>query len=94
VTEELDQVELQRAVKDVMWLFDRIKDFEARATRANRGRLAEADARAVAEALALLAQLLTPFAPHVGEEIWSASGRGDSSGDVTWPAGRSPALSA
>jgi leucyl-tRNA synthetase len=95
VTEELDQVELQRAVKNMMRLFDRIKDFEARATRANRGQLAEADARAVADALALLAQLLTPFAPHVGEELWIASGRGDSSGtDVPWPELRSAALSA
>ena len=95
VTEELDQVELQRAVKNMMRLFDRIKDFEARAIRANRGQLAEADARAVADALALLAQLLTPFAPHVGEELWIASGRGDASGtDVPWPQLRSPALSA
>jgi leucyl-tRNA synthetase len=74
VTDDLEQVEMQRAVKNVMRLFDRIEDFEARATRANRGQLADADARAVADALGLLARLLMPFAPHVGEELWIAAG--------------------
>ena len=65
-----------------MRLFDRVKDFDARATRANRGTLAEADARAVADALGLLARLLMPFAPHVGEELWLAAGV---DGQAPWP---------
>jgi leucyl-tRNA synthetase len=85
VTDDLEQVEMQRAVKNVMRLFDRIEDFDAKATRANRGEIPPADARAVADALALLARLLMPFAPHVGEEIWLASGRAGDDGTAPWP---------
>jgi leucyl-tRNA synthetase len=94
VTDDLEQVELQRAVKNVMRLFDRIKDFDAKATRANRGEISAADARAVAEALALLARLLMPFAPHVGEEIWLASARAGADGAAPWPETAPAALTA
>ncbi len=94
VTEDLERLEMQRAVKNAMRLFDRIKDFEAKATRANRGELATADARAVADALTVLAELLTPFAPHVGEELWLASGRTGGADQPPWPAAPTPALSA
>jgi leucyl-tRNA synthetase len=67
-----------------MRLFERIEEFDAKSRRANRGALAPADARAIADALTVLAQLLTPFAPHAGEELWLASG---AEGPVTWPAG-------
>jgi leucyl-tRNA synthetase len=93
VTEDLELVEMQRAVKNVMRLFDRIKEFEAKAIKANRGELSAVDARAVADALALLALLLMPFAPHVGEEVWLAAGKGEPD-DALWPGARSPALTA
>jgi leucyl-tRNA synthetase len=82
VTEDLERVEMQRAVKNAMRLFERIEEFDAKSRRANRGELAVADARAIADALAVLAQLLTPFAPHVGEELWLASG---ADGPAPWP---------
>ncbi|HEU0019581.1 MAG TPA: class I tRNA ligase family protein [Thermoleophilaceae bacterium] len=82
VTEDLERVEMQRAVKNAMRLFERIEEFDEKARRANRGELAPADAHAIAAALTVLAQLLTPFAPHVGEEIWIASG---AEGPATWP---------
>ena len=82
VTEDLERVEMQRAVKNAMRLFERIEEFDAKSRRANRGDLAPADARAIADALTVLAQLLTPFAPHVGEELWIASG---AEGPATWP---------
>jgi leucyl-tRNA synthetase len=94
VTDDLEQLELQRGVKNVMRLFDRIKDFDAKATRANRGETSPADARAVAEALALLARLLMPFAPHVGEEIWLASARAGADGAAPWPETAPAALTA
>jgi leucyl-tRNA synthetase len=84
VTEDLERVEMQRAVKNAMRLFERIEEFDAKSRRANRGELAVADARAVADALAVLAQMLTPFAPHVGEELWLASG---AEGPAPWPSG-------
>jgi len=82
VTEDLERVEMQRAVKNAMRLFERIEEFDGKSRRANRGELASADARAIAAALTVLAQLLTPFAPHVGEELWLASG---AEGPATWP---------
>jgi leucyl-tRNA synthetase len=84
VTEDLERVEMQRAVKNAMRLFERVEEFEAKARRANRNELALADARAIADALTVLAQLLTPFAPHIGEELWLASG---ADGLPTWPSG-------
>jgi len=84
VTEDLERVEMQRAVKNAMRLFERIEEFDAKSRRANRGELASADARAIADALAVLAQLLTPFAPHVGEELWLASG---ADRPAPWPSG-------
>jgi leucyl-tRNA synthetase len=85
VTEDLESVEMQRAVKNAMRLFDRIEEFESKARRANRGELAPADARAIADALTVLAQLLTPFAPHVGEELWLASGAATPGEPAPWP---------
>ncbi|HEX2161248.1 MAG TPA: class I tRNA ligase family protein, partial [Thermoleophilaceae bacterium] len=40
VTEDLERVEMQRAVKNAMRLFDRIEEFETKSRRANRGDLA------------------------------------------------------
>jgi leucyl-tRNA synthetase len=91
VTEDLERLEMQRAVKNAMRLFDRIEEFETKATRANRGRLATADAHAIAGALTVLAQLLTPFAPHVGEELWLASGRAGDDEQPPWPEAAAPA---
>ncbi|MEX2025091.1 MAG: class I tRNA ligase family protein [Thermoleophilaceae bacterium] len=85
VGEDLDELEMQRAVKNVIRLFESIQSFEAKATKANRGELPDADARAIADALTTLAQLLTPFAPHVGEELWLASAHGQPGEDVPWP---------
>jgi leucyl-tRNA synthetase len=86
VTEDLDQVEMQRAVKNVMRLFDRVKDFEAKAVKANRGKLTDLDACAVSDALMLLTQLLIPFAPHISEELWLAGGRElRNDAEIPWP---------
>jgi len=84
VTEDLEAVEMQRAVKNAIRLFERIQEFEKRALRV-QGELAGADARAVADALALLARLLMPFAPHVAEELWLAAGRGTPGEQAPWP---------
>jgi leucyl-tRNA synthetase len=83
VTEDLERVEMQRAVKNAMRLFERIEEFEQKARRANRGELTPVDGQAIAAALTVLAQLLTPFAPHVGEELWLASG--GSTDQMPWP---------
>jgi leucyl-tRNA synthetase len=85
VTEDLEKVEMQRAVKNAMRLFERIEEFDAKARRANRGELAPADARAIADALTTLARILMPFAPHAAEELWLATPAGATGEDATWP---------
>jgi leucyl-tRNA synthetase len=90
VTEDLERVEMQRAVKNAMRLFERIEEFETKARRANRNELSPADARAIADALTVLAQLLTPFAPHIGEELWLASGAATDGQAAPWPTAATP----
>jgi leucyl-tRNA synthetase len=83
-TEDMDALETHSAVRNVMRLFDRIKDFEKRAL-AREDALSRADSDALIGALATLAQLLGPLAPHIAEELWIALG-GDGGGAQTpWP---------
>jgi leucyl-tRNA synthetase len=83
ITEEMEALEIHSAVRNVMRLFDRIKDFEKRVL-ARRGELAGADAEALEGALALLARVLYPLAPHIAEELWVACGQ--DAAQLTWPA--------
>lgn len=83
-TENHHQLDLHRATRNVIALFARIKDFDARVTE-DRGELAGPDREAIAVALSLLAQLLTPLAPAAADELWQSAGRTGSSGDAGWP---------
>jgi leucyl-tRNA synthetase len=84
ITEEMEQLEMHSAVRNVMRLLDRIKDFEKRVV-ARQGALGPADRRALLEALTLLAQMLGPFAPHMAEELWIAFGGEEQGAQVPWP---------
>src|SRR5207248_2880566 len=84
VTEDLEQLEMHSAVRNVMRLFERTKDFEKRVI-ARRGSLGRADREALLEALAMLAQLLAPFAPHMAEEPWIDFGRTEHAAQMPWP---------
>jgi leucyl-tRNA synthetase len=75
---------MHSAVRNVMRLFDRIRDFEKR-VNARRGGLSAADRAALLEALSLLMQLLAPLAPHVAEELWIALGNDLSADQAPWP---------
>jgi leucyl-tRNA synthetase len=83
ITEELESLEMHSAVRNVMRLFDRIKDFEKRVL-ARQAELNRADSDALLEALTLLAQLLGPFAPHLSEELWIAFGN-EADTQTPWP---------
>ena len=84
VTEEMESLEMHSAVRNVMRLFDRIKDFEKRVV-ARQGELSPADGDALIDALTLLAQLLGPFTPHLAEELWIAFGHGEHGAQTPWP---------
>jgi leucyl-tRNA synthetase len=83
ITEEMDDLEMHSAVRNVMRLFDRIKDFEKRVL-ARQPALGTADRDALIDALNVLVQLLGPFTPHLAEELWIALGHEDST-QTPWP---------
>jgi len=82
-TAEMESLETHSAVRNVMLLFDRIKDFEKRVL-ARQPELSAADREALSEALAVLIQMLGPFAPHISEELWIAFGN-DGDLQTPWP---------
>jgi leucyl-tRNA synthetase len=83
VTEEMVALEMHSAVRDVMRLFDRIKDYEKRVL-ARTEELGAADRDALLNSLMVLAQLLAPLAPHIAEELWIALGNDDDT-RTPWP---------
>ena len=76
VTEDMEALEMHTAVRNVMRLFDRIKDFEKR-VKAKQGELNAANLDAAIDALTVLVQMLAPFTPHLAEELWAALGHDD-----------------
>jgi len=82
-TAEMESLEMHSAVRDVMRLFDRIKDFEKRVLT-RQPELGPADSEALIEALGVLIQMLGPFAPHMSEELWIAFGH-EADTQTPWP---------
>ncbi|MGA2321116.1 MAG: class I tRNA ligase family protein [Solirubrobacteraceae bacterium] len=84
ISEDLEDLQMHSAVRNLMRLFDRIRDYEKRVI-ARRGALGAADREALIDALALLAQLLGPFTPHLAEELWIAFGHNHHDARTPWP---------
>jgi leucyl-tRNA synthetase len=83
-TADMEELEMHSAVRNVMRLFDRIKDFEKRVLAREPG-LGAANLEALLGALGVLVGMLGPFAPHLAEELWLALG-GEAQGSQTpWP---------
>jgi leucyl-tRNA synthetase len=85
VTTNLEQLDMQRATRNMRLLLTRIRDFEERATAA--GELGDADRAAIVDSLLVLLRLLAPCAPHVCEELWELSGQESLLAAAPWPAG-------
>ena len=90
ITEDVEQLQMHKAVRNITRLFERIQDFEKRVVK-RRGQLDRADAEAQVAALVLLAQALAPFAPHAAEELLLGSGLVEASGADRSRAGPSEA---
>jgi leucyl-tRNA synthetase len=86
ITADLEELQMHKAVRNVTRLLERIKDYEKRIVK-RRGQLGREDYEALLGALALLARTLSPFAPHIAEELLLALGRDAS---VGFPAGGEP----
>ena len=84
ITKDMESLEMHSAVRNVMRLFDRIKDFEKRVV-ARDGELSAANLDALVEALTVLAQVLGPLAPHLAEELWIALGHDARGAQTPWP---------
>jgi leucyl-tRNA synthetase len=82
-TAEMESLETHSAVRNVMLLFDRIKDFEKRVLT-RQPQLSAADRAALNEALEVLVQMLGPLAPHLSEELWIAFGH-EADTQTPWP---------
>jgi leucyl-tRNA synthetase len=86
ITADLEELQMHKAVRNVTRLLERIKDYEKRIVL-RRGQLSSEDYEALLEALVLLARALSPFAPHIAEELLAALGQDAS---VGFPAGGEP----
>jgi leucyl-tRNA synthetase len=87
ITQDTRELEMHSAVRNVMRLFDRVRDYEKRVI-AKRGWLCAEDQEALIGALRTLGRVLMPFAPHIAEELLLASTpSGDGEIDTSWPAG-------
>jgi len=85
ITEDVEQLQMHKAIRNITRLFERIQDFEKRVVQ-RRDQLGRADAEAQIAALVLLARTMVPFAPHVAEELLLAAGVEDSAEALeTWP---------
>ena len=84
ITEDTGELEMHSAVRNVMRLFDRIRDYEKRVI-AKRGSLCAEDHEALVAALQTLARVLMPFAPHMAEELLIASVGPEDELDRSWP---------
>lgn len=84
ITSDMATLEMHSAVRNTMRLFDRIKDFEKRVLE-RRETLCQEDSDALVAALAMLARIVAPLAPHVAEQLWIDSGHGDPELDPPWP---------
>jgi leucyl-tRNA synthetase len=84
ITEDLEGLEMHSASRNVMTLFERIKDFEKRVLE-RQPELSRANTDAVLEALGVLVRVLGPLAPHLSEELWLALGHEDGGAQTPWP---------
>lgn len=84
ITAAMEDLEMHTAVRDAMRLFERIQDFEAQVLE-RRGTLSRQDSDVLVAALATLAQILAPFAPHLAEQSWLDSGHGQEGAEPSWP---------
>jgi leucyl-tRNA synthetase len=79
IAADLEELQMHKAVRNLTRLLERIKDYEKRIVE-RRGQLSGEDFETLLEALALLARALSPFAPHIAEELLIALGRDASVG--------------
>jgi len=69
ITSDFEQLHLNTSVAALMELFNQLSEFNADPVKAS-----DADVFVMREALEALVVMLTPFSPHIAEEMWEALG--------------------
>jgi leucyl-tRNA synthetase len=72
VTQQLERLQFNTAISSLMELSNAAADWQG-------------DKSSLREALEALVQLLSPFAPHVAEELWRELGRSEDLVTLAWP---------
>jgi leucyl-tRNA synthetase len=80
LTSDLEQLHLNTCVSALMELLNELTDLDADPAQAS-----PAEAFVVREALESLVLMLTPFSPHVAEEMWEALGHQGGLIKASWP---------
>jgi leucyl-tRNA synthetase len=81
ITRDFEQLHLNTSVAQLMELFNALMDFNAEPASAS-----SADVFAVREAIEALVVMLTPFSPHIAEEMWEGLGHSAFlDGQIKWP---------
>jgi len=80
-----ERLEMERAMRNLGLLFDRIQEFERQAID-RRGSLEAADREAIVSALTILLQAMAPATPHIAEELWAIAGNKTMISATAWPA--------
>lgn len=82
ITRDFEQLHFNTSVAALMELFNQLMEFNVDPAKAS-----SEDVFVVREALNSMVVMLTPFAPHVGEEMWETLGHsgGLLSAGATWP---------
>ncbi len=82
VTHDIDQrLQLNTAIAAVMELVNEAYKFDASADIDAGG----TDAAVLSEGVEIVVRLLSPFAPHIADELWERLGREGLVEDVAWP---------
>jgi leucyl-tRNA synthetase len=72
VTQQLERLQFNTAISSLMELSNEATDWTG-------------DPASLRECLEVLVQLLSPFAPHIAEELWQAMGRTEELSVLHWP---------
>src|SRR3989475_712777 len=72
VTQQLERLQFNTAISSLMELSNAASDWSG-------------DAASLSECLEVLVQLLSPFAPHIAEELWRELGRREELALLHWP---------
>src|SRR5262249_4620992 len=84
ITENLEErMHLNTCISSLMELTNEIYAFDAAVEK--NGEVTAVDAAIAREAFEALIRMLTPFAPHVAEEMWESVGHARTLAHSTWP---------